>query len=171
MRRVFGKYHDPSRPFSGNNLSASSCLSMFQTALDLRDPKFSPFNKSRKLRDWHLLESTGHFLSKYPVIFCEVVLALDKSTKRVQNLPKETPELVVEGNFAALGDTDKNQKLAQALPEGSRGKREGQIRKHISNTNKIIAKWNYQFVRENSSGQFVVTLSEDGQSVDVFEQR
>ena len=55
IRAVFHKYHNPSCPFVGDNLSATSCLVMLQNALDLLDPKFSPYMNPQSVRQQHLL--------------------------------------------------------------------------------------------------------------------
>ena len=173
IRAVFHKYHNPSCPFVGDNLSATSCLVMLQNALDLLDPKFSPYMNPQSVRQQHLLENTGYFLSKHPVVFCELVLALDNSTKRVQGLPKNTPERIVEENFGELRDIAKNKKLSEALPNHleAKGDRESQIRKRLSHSNKIIANWRCEFSRENSLNRYAGRLSENGQTVEIYDRR
>lgn len=173
IRRVFRKYYNPSRRSVGDNLSATSCLSMFQNALAILDPEFNPHANPRSVRQRLLLENTGYFLSERPVIFCELVLALDNSTKRVQGLPKNTPERIVEENFGELRDIAKNKKLSEALPNHlkAKGDRESQIRKRLSRSNKIIANWRCEFSRENSSNRYEGRLSENGQTVEIYDRR
>ncbi len=75
----------------------------------------------------------------------------------------------MEEHFQELRDIKKNQKYAQALPLLSIGDRESQIRKQISETDKIIRSWDTEFYSENLSASHVFLLGEDGQTVELYE--
>jgi hypothetical protein len=147
---------------------------MFQTVLDLRDPKFRTFKKNEEPRTHRHRESVSSYLETFPIAFCELVLALDASEKRRERAKRKprsefSPEWVVEESFPALRDIESNPKIMAALPRNFPSAKEAAVRKQLSNTNRIREFWELAFARENMGERVNFRLDDDG-NVEIWER-
>jgi len=163
VQKVLRKYHRPRVKKTDGAASAWTCLHMFRTVILLRDREFYPLAEKVDDRKKTIFQFLTHLIIRYPEMFAELMLAVVNSDKRMQSLPQDSPERVIEEKFSALSDIKQIKKLAEALP-GMSEKGLAKVRTRLSRANKIQRKWerfadsevDIEVVRKSANGNILL---------------
>lgn len=140
VQKVLRKHHASGDGKNTRNVSAFTCLQMFGTLTKVSSQDFHALAENGKYRKITIFQSLGYLIAGHPKMFGELLIAVVNSEKRLKQLSPDSPERLIEENFAALSDVAGKRKLNEALPGISQEKL-AQVRDRLSKANRITAYW------------------------------
>lgn len=141
VQKVLRKYLD-------RGVHAQDCVEGFRLARKLVNPKPVLRGKMEADMDSKLV---GKCAALHPIFFATLILAIEKSDKRMASLDPKNIDRMIELNIESLQNNIKFKKLAEALP-GLKENQLDQARNRISRLAKTCDFWDVEMLLPRGHG-------------------